>query len=92
MRAKEGEYIKITDINGNVNYGKFYYSDDRKEIEVIILKSENVYQKDLLKQINLKLNELGDAVDKDGFRLIIEEVDDKLLKEELRQIYNMFAG
>lgn len=92
MRAKEGEFIKITDMNGNVDYGKFYYSEDRKEIEVIILKSENVYKKDLPKQIKMKLNELGDAVDNDGFRVIIEELDDRLLKEELRQIYNMFAG
>ncbi|ADL49923.1 hypothetical protein [Clostridium cellulovorans] len=92
MRAKEGEFIKITDINGNIEYGKFYYNEDRTEIEVIILKSDDIYRKDLPKQTNLKLNELGDAVDKDGFRLLIEELDNRLLKEELRQLYNMFAG
>lgn len=89
---KDGDFIKVTEVDGNILYGVLMAEDDNKyKIAVLRSDSDTLDIRENLNYINVKLIE-NKFVDSNGYKINIDKIKDVLLVEEVRQLYNMYCG
>ena len=89
---KDGDFIKVTEIDGNTLYGVLM-DEGENNYKVAVLKSD-LDMLDIsnnLKYITIKLIE-DKFIDCNGYKINVDKIKDVLLVEEIRQLYNMYCG